>query len=243
MTNTKALVVGNPIMPEVTIANTVEGTEQELISLPGAEKEARTIAQILNTKPLLGKDATETEVTNRISEAKIVHFATHGVLNAKIFSPQCQDYNEGHNIDSDTPYNSTIKLIELCQIQKEGIDVLAFTPSDQDDGLLDEAEIYGLDLNANLIVLSACDTGLGETSTEGVIGLARPFLINGVPTVVASLWSVPDSPTAELMVEFYQNLESNPNKAQALRQAMLTIKEKYPEPYNWAAFTLIGKAI
>ena len=64
----------------------------------------------------------------------------------------------------------------------------------------------------------------------------------GVPSVLVSLWSVPDAPTAELMTEFYQNLQNNPDKATALRQAMLKIMKQHPNPRDWAAFTLIGEA-
>jgi CHAT domain-containing protein len=64
----------------------------------------------------------------------------------------------------------------------------------------------------------------------------------GVPSIVVSLWQVPDAPTAELMTQFYQNLRRSPDKAQALRQAMLTTMKQHPEPRNWAAFTLVGEA-
>ena len=91
-------------------------------------------------------------------------------------------------------------------------------------------------------MLSACDTGRGEITGDGVIGLSRSLISAGVPSVVASLWAVPDDPTAALMTEFYRNFQRNPDKAQALRQAMLKTKQQYPEPLNWAAFTLIGES-
>jgi CHAT domain-containing protein len=75
-----------------------------------------------------------------------------------------------------------------------------------------------------------------------VIGLSRSLISAGVPSVIVSLWSVPDAPTASLMTEFYKNLQLNPDKAQALRQAMLTTMKQHPNPKNWAAFTLIGEA-
>ena len=92
------------------------------------------------------------------------------------------------------------------------------------------------------MVLSACDTGRGTITGDGVIGLSRSLITAGVSSVIVSLWPVPDAPTASLMSEFYQNLQKNPDKAQALRQAMLGTIEQYPEPKNWAAFTLIGEA-
>jgi CHAT domain-containing protein len=75
-----------------------------------------------------------------------------------------------------------------------------------------------------------------------VIGLSHSLISAGVPSVLVSLWSVPDAPTAGLMTEFYQNIQKSPDKAQALRQAMLTTMKQYPEPRDWAAFTLIGEA-
>ena len=91
-------------------------------------------------------------------------------------------------------------------------------------------------------MLSACDTGRGTITGDGVIGLSRSLITAGVPSLVVSLWSVPDAPTAELMVEFYEQLQQGQDKAQALRQAMLITKETHPDPRDWAAFTLIGEA-
>lgn len=119
---------------------------------------------------------------------------------------------------------------------------LAFTPSQNDDGFLTSTEILNLKLNAQLVVLSACNTGRGKITGDGVIGLSRAFITSGVPSVIVSLWSVPDAPTSLLMTEFYRNLQKNSDKAQALRQAMLVTMKKTPNPYDWAAFTLIGEA-
>lgn len=119
---------------------------------------------------------------------------------------------------------------------------IALAPSGEDDGLLRASEILKLKLNAELVVLSACDTGQGRITGDGVIGLSRSLFTAGVPSVIASLWKVPDEPTAFLMTNFYKNLQQQPDKAQALRQAMLTTMKKYPNPRNWAAFTLIGEA-
>ncbi|MEG4505594.1 CHAT domain-containing protein [Microcoleus sp. F6_B4] len=119
---------------------------------------------------------------------------------------------------------------------------IALAPSGSDDGLLTAEEIFDMKLQASLVVLSACNTGEGRITGDGVIGLSRALISAGVPSVIVSLWAVPDAPTAELMQSFYQNLQKNPNKAQALRQAMLTTMKTHPQPRNWAAFTLIGEA-
>ncbi|MBD2033758.1 tetratricopeptide repeat protein [Leptolyngbya sp. FACHB-321] len=119
---------------------------------------------------------------------------------------------------------------------------IALAPSGNDDGLLTAAEIFEMKLQASLVVLSACNTGEGRITGDGVIGLSRSLISAGVPSVIVSLWAVPDAPTAALMQTFYTNLKKNPNKAQALRQAMLTTMKTHPEPKDWAAFTLIGEA-
>jgi CHAT domain-containing protein len=119
---------------------------------------------------------------------------------------------------------------------------IALTPSGGDNGWLTAGEILQMKLNAELVVLSACNTGRGEITGDGVVGLSRSLISAGVPSVIVSLWEVPDDPTALLMKEFYRHFLQSTEKAQALRQAMLATKQQYPEPGNWAAFTLIGEA-
>ena len=98
-------------------------------------------------------------------------------------------------------------------------------------------------LNAKIAVLSACDTGQGEITGDGVIGLSRSLIAAGVPSVIVYLWSVDDASTAQLMTEFYQQWQQQgADKATALRNAMLKTKADYHDPYYWSAFTLIGEA-
>ncbi|MDJ0632263.1 MAG: CHAT domain-containing protein [Xenococcaceae cyanobacterium MO_188.B29] len=119
---------------------------------------------------------------------------------------------------------------------------IALAPTDEDDGLLKASEISNLQLNAELVVLSACDTGKGDISEDGLVGLSRAFMIAGTSSIITSLWSVPDAPTAELMTEFYRQWQQTGDKAQALRNAMLKTRQKYPAPKDWAAFILMGEA-
>ncbi len=119
---------------------------------------------------------------------------------------------------------------------------IALAPSGQDNGLLSASEIFDLKLQANLVVLSACDTGRGVINGDGVIGLSRSLMAAGVPSVVVSLWAVDDKSTGVLMSDFYRQLQINPNKAQAMRQAMLNTMKQYPNPRDWAAFTLVGES-
>ncbi|NEQ09212.1 MAG: tetratricopeptide repeat protein [Moorea sp. SIO4E2] len=120
---------------------------------------------------------------------------------------------------------------------------IALAPSVGEDGLLTAEEIFTMKLSAELVVVSACETGVGEIKSEGVIGLSRSLVAAGVPSVMVSLWSIPDDKTTELMTEFYRNLNRTGDKAQALRQAMLTMIPKSGNPKDWAAFTLIGEAL
>jgi CHAT domain-containing protein len=105
---------------------------------------------------------------------------------------------------------------------------LRFTPSSGDDGRLTVSEIFDLDIKANLVTLSACDTALvrGEWQTfpqgDDLVGLSRAFIHAGTPSILASLWKVSDDSTVELMADFYRNLRDM-SKAEALRQAQLRL--------------------
>ncbi|TBR61845.1 Fis family transcriptional regulator, partial [Westiellopsis prolifica IICB1] len=119
---------------------------------------------------------------------------------------------------------------------------VALAPAGKDNGLLSANEVLNLKLNAELVVLSACDTGRGRITGDGVIGLSRAFISAGTPSVIVSLWRVGDKSAAVLMPEFYRQLQKSPNKAQALRRAMLNTMKNYPNPSDWAAFLLVGEA-
>jgi CHAT domain-containing protein len=102
--------------------------------------------------------------------------------------------------------------------------------------------VTGLDLRGTeLVVLSACETGLGQVKTgEGVFGLRRAFQLAGARTVVMSLWKVADEPTRELMSAFYRHLLAGLPRAEALRRAQLQLRQRYPHPCDWGAFILQG---
>jgi parallel beta-helix repeat protein len=119
---------------------------------------------------------------------------------------------------------------------------IALAPDETNDGRLEVHEVYGLDLtSADLVVLSACQTHLGELSAgDELVGLTRAFFFAGTPTVVASLWSVDDEATGLLMERFYTHLGQGMSKAAALRQAQLEVWETHPDPYYWAGFVLSG---
>ncbi len=218
------LIVGNPAVSSVALEP--GKPPLALPNLPGAEREAQGIANLFtqanfNAQALLGKDATKSAVLQGMAGARVVHLATHGLL----------DDVKGLGVPG------AIVLAPALP----GLDAAALPP---DDGLLTANEILTQKLPAELVVLSACDSGRGRITGDGVIGLSRSLLFAGTPSVMVSLWKVPDTPTAALMQEFYQQWLNHPDggKARALRQAMLKIKQVYPAPLSWAAFTLIGLA-
>lgn len=190
------LIVGNP-----------EPMPESLSPLAGAEAEAKAIAEILQTTPLIGQEATEDAVINKMQHASLIHLATHGL------------FNEHQGLESS----------------------LAFSTSDNSEGFLTAAEILDLELNADLVVLSACNTGRGKITGDGVVGLSRSFLLAGAKNTLVSLWYVPDLSTSALMTNFYSQLQVNSNKPQALRQAMLDTMQVHPAPRDWAAFMLVGQ--
>jgi CHAT domain-containing protein len=126
--------------------------------------------------------------------------------------------------------------------QNKGLNsAIVLTGTANDSGFLTAEEVVKMKLNADLVVLSACDTGLGKITSDGVIGLSRSFIAAGSSSVIVSLWSVNDESTSFLMTTFYQELETGQNKAQALRNAMLKTRAKYPNPYFWSGMSLIGE--
>ena len=144
----------------------------------------------------------------------IVHFATHALLNSR---------------------HPELSGIVLSLVDRNG---------QPQDGFLRLHEIYDLKLNADLVVLSGCQTALGqEIRSEGLVGLTRGFMYAGSPQVLASLWSVRDSATAEFMRRFYEGvLRRHLAPAAALRETQLSIMQdpRWKDPYDWAAFTLQG---
>lgn len=184
---------------------------ESLAPLPNAELEAIAIAKGFKIAPIIGPQATRASLYPQLERATHIHLATHGLL----------EYGQVEAID--TP------------------GAIALAPSQGDNGLLTANDIFNLSLKAELVVLSACDTGRGTLTGDGVLGLSRSWLVAGTPSVVVSLWAVNDRSTAAFMVAFYQALKTNPDRAIALRQAMLTTLKQFPSPKDWAAFTLVGR--
>jgi CHAT domain-containing protein len=197
---------------------TMEGLP--LARLAGTRVEAEQISKLAKASGgqadvWLDLDASEENLDTRdMSKYRVIHVATHGLLNAE-------------------------------RPQFTGV-VLSLVGNKTRDGFVRTDEVFNLHLGSPLVMLSACETGLGkEKRGEGVMGLTRAFMYAGAPTVGVSLWSVADKSTADLMTDFYQRLLSTSatNTASgALRGAQLAMisGKKYSAPFYWAPFVLVG---
>jgi CHAT domain-containing protein/uncharacterized protein HemY len=181
-------------------------------SLPNAEKEVKEINKIMTAATVyVGDSATEDQAKTGLTTKKIVHFATHGIL----------DYND---------FSKTF---------------LKFAKSPTNDGRLTIQEIKGLDIeDCDLVTLSACETAVSQSVNKGwYVSPANSFLVNGVKSVVASLWSVDDEATSLLMSSFYENMQKKMPRSEALRKAQETLSHnpKFVHPFYWGAFILYGE--
>lgn len=215
----------------------MRGAMRELEYLPWTKVEAEAIAQIINARAtkglhadlLLGKDGTEASFKNLDGQNKqIVHVATHGF------------YDSGGDLSAD--------VLSRCGLYFAGADNVLqgeTIPIQTDDGILTALEISALDLRGlDLVTLSACQTGDGEITGDGVFGLQRGFKKAGANTILMSLWKVDDEATGLLMAEFYKNwVSKGKTKYEALELAKRTVrlhKEKgWNDPKYWAAFILL----
>lgn len=187
--------------------------------LPFTRREAAAIIAVTapgtSTQALDFRASRAVAISSEMSQYRILHFATHGIL--------------------DTEHPELSGLV-LSLVNEQGM---------PENGFLELEDIYNLNLNAELVVMSACDTALGkEIKGEGLVGLTRGFMYAGVPRVVASLWKVDDVATAELMGRFYKAmLVQRLRPAAALREAQFEMlkQKRWASPYYWAAFTLQGE--
>jgi CHAT domain-containing protein len=192
-----------------------DGTEIVLEPLSGAEEEAKSIADSL------GDRQYTLLLQAHATESAVKELArTHNIIHLAT-----------HGIAyTENPLNSFV----------------AFAPTATENGLLTAREVaQNREVPVDLVVLSACQTGLGRVSGDGMLGLSRAFLIAGARTIIVSQWSVSDGATKELMVAFYQNYLASGNKAIALQFAMQKVRSipKYAHPRYWAAFVMVGAEV
>lgn len=216
----------------------------ELNRLPGTEKEIKDIEKFLKDKrweikSYLGDMALKTAVKTA-TNPRVLHIATHGMFledvkldNKETFGFETQKVVENPLLRSGLFFTGADNYIK-SDIEK---------PTGDENGLLTAYEAMNLNLDkTELVVLSACETGLGDVQNgEGVFGLRRAFQQAGAKTIVMSLWSVSDKATQELMSEFYGNWVGGMTKREAFNKAQLDIKAKYDDPYFWGAFVMVGE--
>ena len=216
--------------------------------LPDTVEEANTIEKIL-------EDRFAQKVSNRQDKKaledilfgtpspKVLHLATHGYFLSVEETRQPEKIQEGLSLDSD-PLQDLPAAVENPMLRSGIVLAGANTSLEEgrDDGMVTAEKVLGLKLKGtDIVVLSACQTGIGDIqSGEGVFGLKRAFILSGAKTLVMSLWSVPSKETVELMTSFYTLLSEGKTKAEALRQAKLTLMKKNPNPFFWGAFVMTG---
>ncbi|MEM7587250.1 MAG: CHAT domain-containing protein [Acidobacteriota bacterium] len=219
---TRLAAFGDPLYPAASLPDPAPALRAaargfELAPLPATRVEVESLRRLhgQTARVYLGADATEERAKSIGAETTHLHIATHGLL------------------DDRFPLDSALAFT-IPEHWQEG----------EDNGLLQAWEIFEqVRIDANLVTLSACDTGLGKVlGGEGLIGLTRAFQYAGARSVLASLWGVSDRSTAELMKRFYHYLEGGQNKDEALRSAQLDLldEETYRHPFYWAGFQLIG---
>ncbi len=222
------VVVRQPNANSIDAKNTrsIDLSQRTFSPLEGTAKEAEAISILLKVKPLTGVKATEGAV-KQVKSPRILHIATHG------FFENAPANKEKTTLDDNPLLLSGLVFSGLKPRQSGG-----------EDGILTALETTALNLvGTKLVVLSACDTGLGNISAgEGIYGLRRALVIAGSESQMISLWKVDDDATKELMVAYYKKLLDNQGRSEALRQTQLEMLkgEKYQHPYYWAAFIPSG---
>ena len=204
--------------------------------------EVETIAGVLPPfAPVLrtGLQGIEEEFRLRYPDMKIMHFATHA-----FYFDEEDVHESGRLAGKDISYVHTKagSAMKRCGLLMSGAGntVLGRKPDGVFDGLVFGEDIAARDFrNVDLVVLSACGTASGDDSGNSIYGLQRAFKMSGARTVVMSLWNVNDEATSLMMKSFYTFLMSGDPKREAFRRAMMTVREKYRDPYYWAPFIMM----
>lgn len=206
--------------------------------LPGSKVEVERIEEILNRSkfevmPYTGMNGTEESFLSMHGKSpRILHLATHGFY----YTP-----TEAEKVDYLRGYSDAMSLSGLIMSGGNAAWRGKELPAGTLSGVLTANNIAHLDLsNTDMVVLSACQTGQGNATAEGLYGLQRAFKKAGVGTMVMTLWSVSDKVATEFMIKFYESLvENNWDKHKAFEQTKSYIRTQHPDPYHWAAFVML----
>jgi CHAT domain-containing protein len=232
-----ASMFGNP-----TFYMTASADNKTIPNLPGTEKEINQLQFLLkqkgwNTSEFVEKLAAEEKV-KELNSPKIFHIATHG-----LYRPSTQVTLE-KEMEGNEALLTQNPLMRTGLLLKGAGDLLDKTDFNynMDNGILTAYEAMSLNLDkTDLVVLSACETGLGELeSGEGVFGLQRAFLVAGAKVLIMSMFKVDDDATQKLMLKFYQKWLNSNNLRQSFIDAKKELRVEYPEPIYWGAFMMIG---
>lgn len=236
-----------PVKPATAflIGNPLYGKSGALEQLPGTEAEVKNITKLLMTakvKPtaLYGASATEAKV-KAVSSPGILHIATHGYFLADLSK---METTKVLGVDVAAAKENPLLRSGVLLANCDNVFDENYRPAaNSENGILTAYEAISLNLDkTDLVVLSACETGLGSVKQgEGVYGLQRAFLIAGARSVIMSLWSVSDEATMKLMTLFYTSYAKTGNKTQAFNEAVKQLKLKYKQPFYWSAFVMLSK--
>lgn len=213
-------------------------------ALPGTKVELDGVSKVLKTSgykvtQLMQKDATEGAL-KAIKAPTVLHIATHG------YFKQDQDVGENGALGISMENAQANPLLRSGLLMSGASQTISGTNSvdlsSNDNGIVTAYEVMNMNLDGTaLIILSACETGLGEVKAgEGVYGLQRAFLVAGANALIMSLWKVDDAATQQLMTNFYTNWVKLGNKQKAFKQAQTQLMTKFKDPYYWGAFVMMG---
>ena len=213
-----------------SIFHDLQGTKEEILKIENILKDNKW-----QVTPYMGKNGTEESFLDMNGKSpRLLHLATHGFY----YTP-----NKAENVDYLKGYTDAMSLSGLVMSGGNAAWLGKPLPKGVLGGILSANDIARLDLsNTDMVVLSACQTGQGKATSEGLYGLQRAFKKAGVGTIVMSLWSVSDKTTSEFMTTFYERLADKNNgwnKRKAFEEAKEIIRKKHPDPFHWAAFVML----
>ncbi len=229
----KPFIIANPLFGEINTAEKTDfrrmNSSKYFTPLGGTMQEARSIQTIFPEAEFLTGNAAGESALKQITAPQILHIATHG------FFLEDKEISGNGDAKIENPLLRSGLAFAGANRRKDG----------NDDGILTALEASGLNLwGTKLVVLSACDTGLGEVRNgEGVYGLRRAFVLAGTESLMMSLWAVSDFVTRELMTDYYKNLKQGTGRGASLRQVQLEMlkRENRKHPFYWASFIQSGE--